>query len=109
MNNEPDYLIPGVQDFVEGEARAFQIAKTRYPSGATLASPTVAVYNARTEADVTDDMTATTGGTVGTTYVQWDAVTFSAAGDYHIHLSVNVNGNKRTDVQRCRVVSAGDA
>lgn len=107
--SEPDYLIPGVQEFVVGEARAFQIAKTRYPSGATLTSPALAVYDAADGSNVTGDMTATTGGTVGGTYVQWDAVTFSTAGEYRVHLSVNVNGNKRTDVQRCKVVNVGDA
>jgi len=107
--NEPDYLIPGVQEFVEGEARAFRIAVSRYPSGATLTSPSVAVYNAATGANVTASYTSTTSGTVGATYVQWDAVTFDDAGDFRVHLSVNVNGNKRTDVQRCKVTNAGDA
>jgi hypothetical protein len=104
--NEPDYLIPGVQEFVEGEARAFRVAVSRYPSGASLASPSVAVYNAATGANVTSDYTSTT---IGATYVQWDAVTFDDAGDFRVHLSVNVNGNRRTDVQRCKVTSAGDA
>jgi len=41
---------------------------------------------------------------VGATYVQWQPFTFAAAGDYEIHLSVLVNGNKRTDVLRVRVL-----
>ena len=44
-------------------------------------------------------------GTVGAYYVQWSAFTMAAAGDYEIRLSVLVSGNKRTDIQRIKVVA----
>jgi hypothetical protein len=103
--NEPEFYIPGVREFIVGDAWPFQMAKTRYESGATLTSPTATVKRLSDGADVSSTFWAAGTGTVATSYVQWSAFSMAAAGDYEIRLSVLVSGNRRTDVQRVKVVA----
>ena len=102
-NNEPEFYIPDVRECKVGEQWPFQIAKTRYESGATLTSPTATVERLSDGEDVTSTFWPAGSGTVGASYVQWSAFTMAAAGDYEISLSVLVSGNKRTDVLRVKV------
>ena len=88
-----------------GESWPPQIAKTRYESGATLTSPTAVVKRMSDGEDVSATFWSGGSGTVGASYVQWSAFTMAAAGDYEIRLSVLVSGNKRTDIQRIKVVA----
>lgn len=102
-NNEPEFLIPGVREFLVGESWPFQIAKTRYESGATLTTPTATVLRTSDGSDVTSTFWSGGTGSVGASYVQWSPFTMAAAGDYELRLSVLVNGYKRTDIQRIKV------
>lgn len=102
-NNEPEYLIPGVREFLVGEALPLRIPKTRYETGATLTSPTAVVIRTVDEVDVTSTFWSGGSGSVTSTHVQWSAFTMAAAGDYEIRLSVLVSGSKRTDVLRVKV------
>ena len=104
-NNEPEFYIPEVREFLVGDAWPFQIAKSRYETGATLTSPTATVKRLSDGVDVTDSFWPAGSGTVGASHVQWSAFTMAASGDYEIRLSVLVSGNKRTDVLRVKVAA----
>jgi hypothetical protein len=104
-NSEPEFYIPGVREFKTGEEWPFQVAKGRYETGATLASPTATVRRMSDGADVTATFWSGGSGSVNSTHVQWSAFTMAAAGDYEISLSVLVNGNKRTNVLRVKVMA----
>lgn len=98
------YLNSGeIFDVIVGDKWPFSVARAYYGSGATLTSPSQSVVRVSDGEDVTSAFWVSGSAAVGADAVVWSAFTMAAAGEYEFHLSVLVNGNKRTDVLRVKV------